>query len=185
MLTRKSFYFIRHGETDWNIEGRFQGQMDIPMNQNGIEQAYNAQNKLAGLGITHIYSSPLLRARRTADILNENISLPIFERQDLMECSFGELEGTIRDGSDYRANWSGGKTPRNAETYIDFTKRVVEALEWVLKQEGVPLIVSHGAVFWPIEEQLNIGTTSDLHNAQPILVSPPQEGEVCWSIQEV
>lgn len=73
-LPLKFFYFIRHGETDWNRDKRIMGQMDIPLNETGVAQARSARNLLKELNIQHIYTSPLLRAYQTAQILNEEIN---------------------------------------------------------------------------------------------------------------
>ena len=69
-------YFMRHGETDWNIVKRLQGTTDIPLNENGISLAkISAENmKNAGIQFDEIFSSPLNRAVHTAEIINEKYS---------------------------------------------------------------------------------------------------------------
>jgi len=74
-LPQVPFYFIRHGETDWNKFG--QGlcpQDEIPLNETGVSQANDARKKLGSLNITKIYSSPLLRAKQTAEIIKTDFS---------------------------------------------------------------------------------------------------------------
>ncbi len=71
MLTLSPFYYLRHGETDWNVDGRMQGHTDVPLNANGLAQAAMARDRLAGLEFATICTSPLSRARRTAEIVNE------------------------------------------------------------------------------------------------------------------
>jgi len=189
MIIQKPFYYIRHGQTDWNVEGRFQGGMDIPLNETGITQALSVKTLLADLPITHIYSSPLKRARVTADIANEALNLPITEINGLMECSFGVLEGTLRTASAAAANhsddWKNGITPENAETYADFTKRVFAAVNTVLEQNGTPLIVAHGAVFWPLNDHMQLELGYDLPNARPLHLSPPEAGQERWLLTEL
>jgi probable phosphoglycerate mutase len=74
----RSFYFIRHGQTDWNAIGRMQGQSDIPLNATGLQQAKEAAEKFVGLDIDRIVSSPLKRASVTAQIICDRIGARIF-----------------------------------------------------------------------------------------------------------
>ena len=78
-------YFVRHGETDYNLEGIVQGQLDIPLNKKGIHQANEIKNKLKDLDIDIIFSSPLLRAKQTAEIINENLNVKIKYDERLKE----------------------------------------------------------------------------------------------------
>ncbi|MHB8361723.1 MAG: histidine phosphatase family protein, partial [Thermoplasmataceae archaeon] len=67
---RREIFLLRHGETDWNLNGRFQGHANIPLNKNGIELARSAMEKLNGIKIQKIISSDLSRASETARIIN-------------------------------------------------------------------------------------------------------------------
>ena len=189
MIIRKPFYYIRHGQTDWNVEHRFQGSMDVPLNQTGIEQAHAAKSLMTGLPITHIYSSTLQRARVTADIVNEGLGLPIIGMDTLQEVNFGVMEGEFNaaqdGGKNFSENWKNGVTPEKAETYIDFTARVFAAINEVLENEGTPLIVAHGAVFWPVHTHMQLGLASTLPNAQPVTLTPPADGQERWTLAEV
>ncbi len=88
-------WFIRHGETDWNREGLYQGQADIPLNELGLEQACAAAEKLAqaGRAFSAIYSSPLRRARQTAEQAALRFHLPVREDARLQEINQGEWTG--------------------------------------------------------------------------------------------
>lgn len=186
MIIRKPFYYIRHGQTDWNVERRFQGSMDIPLNETGIAQAHSAKDLMRSLPITHIYSSPLQRARVTADIVNEGLNLPITGMDTLQEVNFGVLEGQLRNPKvDFSDDWQNGTTPDKAETFIDFTARVFTAINEVLKNEGTPLIVAHGAVFWPIHTHMQLGLANTLPNAKPVHLTPPEDGQERWKLTEV
>ena len=90
-------YLLRHGQTDWNKAGRMQGQTDIPLNQTGIEAAYRAVDFVLQKKITSIYSSDLLRAKQTAEIINSylNVSLNFDER--LREIAYGDIEGKLKE----------------------------------------------------------------------------------------
>ena len=189
MIIRKPFYYIRHGQTDWNVERRFQGSMDIPLNETGIAQAHAAKSLMSGLPITHIYSSTLQRARVTADIVNEGLNLPVTGMDNLQEVNFGVLEGKLNPaqdgGKNFSDDWRNGMTPEKAESYIDFTARVFAAINDVLENEGTPLIVAHGAVFWPVHTHMQLGLASTLPNAHPIHLTPPTAGQENWTLTEV
>ncbi len=76
MMPRVPFYFIRHGETDWNkIHQALCSQDDIPLNETGLLQATQVCKQLGSLGITKIYSSPLMRAKQTAEIINNQLDV--------------------------------------------------------------------------------------------------------------
>lgn len=86
---------VRHGETDWNVEGRYQGQADPPLNRKGVEQAERVARQLHPLGIELIYSSPLRRAWQTAQIIAEALHVPVYPEPRLMEINQGEWEGRL------------------------------------------------------------------------------------------
>lgn len=87
---------FRHGETNWNREERFQGHIDIPLNETGREQATQLIPRLRTLGITAILSSTLTRAIETAQIVADELKVPIFQDQDLREAHLGEAQGLTR-----------------------------------------------------------------------------------------
>lgn len=96
-MTQNSFYFLRHGETDWNVEPRrCQGQLDIPLNNTGRAQAQTIQALIKGLPITKCVSSDLSRALETAQIaLNSTIAIETTPL--LRERYFGSLQGQFFD----------------------------------------------------------------------------------------
>lgn len=85
--------FIRHGETDWNLQQRFQGQIDVPLNATGREQAARLAARLAGDRHDALFSSDLQRARQTAEPLAAAWAAPAVPVPGLREQSFGVLEG--------------------------------------------------------------------------------------------
>ncbi len=87
---------IRHGETDWNVEGRYQGQADPPLNAKGLAQARQVAEALKTVGIQVIYSSPLQRAWQTAEIIARVLEVPLFPEPRLMEIHQGEWQGRLR-----------------------------------------------------------------------------------------
>jgi len=94
----RSFYGLRHGATDWNRKGLFQGRTDNPLNEDGLRQAHEAANMLRDVGISRIVASPLVRAARTAEIIAETIAVPLGIDDGIIEFDFGSFEGLpVRD----------------------------------------------------------------------------------------
>ena len=92
----KTVLFWRHGQTDFNVAGRFQGQSDVPLNDTGRAQAEQAARRLAELGPELIVSSDLSRAAATADSLATLLGLEPVRDRRLRETAFGEWEGSSR-----------------------------------------------------------------------------------------
>ena len=87
-------YLIRHGETDWNAEGRIQGHSDIELNARGLEQARRLAARMPDEGeFSAIYASPLKRAFRTAQMIGDSLNIPVTPDKRLYERSLGQLEG--------------------------------------------------------------------------------------------
>lgn len=96
-MKTKNIYVIRHGETDWNKTFRFQGQTDIALNELGQEQAKALVPILSRLQIESIYSSPLVRALKTAEIASSELKLTIQKDDRLKETNIGVAEGLTAD----------------------------------------------------------------------------------------
>ena len=140
------FVFIRHGQTDWNLKNMLQGHTDIPLNETGHAQAQNAVSILSEKGISRIVSSPLIRAHKTAEIINEHLRVSLQIIDGFKERSVGVLEGTIKDKSMDATHWY--KNPiENAEHVDEFKARIASALHEVLDPTHTTLIVAHGGVY--------------------------------------
>ena len=90
-------WLVRHGQTDWNVEGRYQGQADPPLNVIGLAEARQAASRLAGKPLGAIYSSDLLRARQTAEIIARACNAPLRLEPRLREVNLGAWEGMLFD----------------------------------------------------------------------------------------
>lgn len=92
-----TLYLVRHGQTDWNVTRTIQGQLDIPLNKKGEEQAQELRQELESIHFDAIFSSDLLRAKRTAELLNLERQLIIETTGALRERSFGKYQGKQMD----------------------------------------------------------------------------------------
>jgi broad specificity phosphatase PhoE len=143
---------VRHGETDWNREGRWQGGSDTRLNEVGREQANALAATLDGT-IDTIYSSDLARARETADIVAAKLGLEVQLDDRLRERRFGSWEGLTNPEieeryADAHRRWRAGEGPgaEDAEPYDAFAKRISAFLQDVLArhQGDEVLVVTHG-----------------------------------------
>jgi broad specificity phosphatase PhoE len=89
----RSFLCLRHGVTDWNRRGLFQGRTDIPLNDDGITQAHAAAARLKNVPFDQVVASPLIRALKTAEIISSARGKPLAIDDGIIECDFGSLEG--------------------------------------------------------------------------------------------
>lgn len=145
---------IRHGETDWNIEGRWQGQADVALNQTGWSQAEDMARTLETVGVSAIYSSDLLRARQTAQVLADATGVPLKIDHRLREIHQGEWQGLLI--SEIQARYAQayqerqrdplGIAPPGGETAAQVRQRVVSATQAILRQhpDETVAVVSHG-----------------------------------------
>jgi 2,3-bisphosphoglycerate-dependent phosphoglycerate mutase len=155
---------VRHGITSWNLEKRFQGQLDIPLSDLGHDQAGLTADALAGEPVSSIYVSDLLRAQETAFPIAENLGLPLLAEISLRERHYGHFQGKThaeieRDMPTEFAKWQdrdlsydfGGD---GGESLPMFHKRVDMALAAIIKRSiaqtagslKAVLIVTHGGV---------------------------------------
>jgi 2,3-bisphosphoglycerate-dependent phosphoglycerate mutase len=130
---------VRHGETDWNADGRLQGHTDRPLSDYGRQQAQQLAEELEGEEIAAIYSSDLARARETAEIVGERLALPVGLDPDLREKDWGTWEGLTSVERD-RVEFVGESTEAHQE-------RMLRALERIAERHpgnGRVLVVTHG-----------------------------------------
>jgi len=144
---------VRHGETDWNAQRRYQGQTDIPLSAMGKRQAELIGERLAGQKIDVVYASDLKRAWETAQIIAEKSGLEILSEPRLRELKFGVLEGlTFGEAEasypDMIVAWleDFNNTPEGAETIDLFNARIVSLLDDLKRKHGeqIVLLVGHG-----------------------------------------
>ena len=180
-LTEIPFWFLRHGQTDWNAKDLSQGNIDIPLNAVGIQQAHDAAARLVGRGIAAIVTSPLSRAHDTARIVSETINVPIVEIEEgLREVSFGVQEG--QPMSEWFSDWVDGIfTPEKAESFPQLRARAVAAANRVLRLDGPVLIVAHGALFRALRAEMGLPANIRTPNAVPLFCQPAKPH---WNLLE-
>jgi broad specificity phosphatase PhoE len=147
-------WLVRHGQTDWNIEGRWQGQANPPLNATGCEQAQALVNELADVKFEAIYSSDLQRAYETAFAVAKDKDLPVQVDSRLREINLGEWEGMlgIEIAQKYPVLWSERENnpldshPPGGESVMELAQRIIPAISDILEKHlrGSVLIVSHG-----------------------------------------
>lgn len=170
-LVRVPFWYLRHGETDWNARNLSQGNVDIPLNQNGLAQAKSAAELLKGRGIRSIVASPLGRARITAEIAGETLGLPVEIEDGLREVSFGVQEG--QPMTDWFTQWIDGTfTPDGAESFAGLRERGVTAINAALTRTAPVLVVSHGGMFRALRSAMGLAPNVRTRNAVPFLCTP-------------
>lgn len=138
-------YIVRHGETDWNKEHRIQGHMDIPLNDVGIQQAYIVKDKLKDINFDLVFSSPLKRAYKTAQIITDQ---PIRVDNRLIERGNGTLEGISDVELFKKINWDDEDNPYGIEKISDLRYRVNSFLDEITNNYNDMniLVVTHAGI---------------------------------------
>ena len=144
-------FLARHGETDWNVERRIQGSTDIPLNENGIRQAHSLSSYLdrlfhaEGGFLSSIFTSPLMRAKETAEIVGRRLGVEVETVPGLEEMNFGICEGKtwIESKSLYPKEleeWEQNKRYRRisgGESYQDVLNRFFSAYSLIKKKKKI------------------------------------------------
>lgn len=146
-------YIIRHGQTDWNLEGRIQGRRDIPLNATGRLQGLALAGGMKRRLVTAVYSSPQLRAMETAGFIGESQGVLVTEVPQLVEIGYGEWEGRsvedilATDREIYEAWWQHPATvaPPGGETLNQVDERCRQAWKRIRGEiKGDTAVVAHG-----------------------------------------
>jgi broad specificity phosphatase PhoE len=177
-------YLVRHGETEWNAQGRFQGQMDSPLTRNGREQAEHIGRRLADVVAkdTQMHVSPLGRTRQTADILRQfrRYPAPVFEAR-LQEVTVGSWDGLTF--SDIDGLWPGRLDGSTAFDWYfrapdgeRFEAAVSRIQAWLEELDGSVIAVSHGLL-----GRLVRGVYLGLPQAEALCLPVPQD--VIWHLR--
>jgi broad specificity phosphatase PhoE len=175
------FWFLRHGETDWNLQNLSQGDVDIPLNATGRAQAVRAADLMRGHEVRSIVASNLSRAVDTAEAVSAVIGVPVATDAGLREVKFGEQEG--KPMGDWYDDWIAGTyTPEGAEPFAALRERVTLAINRALAQPAPVLIVAHGALFRAVRSAMGLVPNIRTPNATPIYCEPPAAEGGAWTL---
>jgi uncharacterized phosphatase len=187
-VTRTHIQLIRHGETDWNVQTRYQGSSDIPLNDTGRAQAAALAESMKGESWDHIVASPLSRAMDTAKAVAGAIGIPeseIVPDKRVMERAYGEAEGlTIEERE---AKFPDGDWP-GLETWEDSALRGMNAIEDLAKERPGQriLVVCHGGLINAILATISHG---EVGTGKSVILNTSRtdlfhDGET-WTIGEI
>jgi glucosyl-3-phosphoglycerate phosphatase len=172
---------LRHGQTLWNVEHRFQGHSDIPLDETGVAQAARAASLLAALRPSMIVSSDLQRAFETAGALGRITGLDVSVDKDLRERGGGQWEGLTRD--EIFAGWprefAAWEAP-GGEQVTDVAERVSSSIRrWAaeLDSDGLLVVASHGAA-------IRLGIARLMNLPQELWPALGGLGNCSWSVLE-
>lgn len=184
----RSFLCVRHGITDWNRQGRFQGLTDIPLNDEGISQANAAALRLQDVPFDHVVSSPLIRAVKTAEIIAAALRKPVSIDTGLIECDFGSFEGRsiaeVMDAHGIAAvDALATILPSDGEPWPSVSERSLRcAAKWLDRHpQATILFVSHDAVMQSMSDALCKRWFNNRHGT-PFRFE--RSGDV-WKLEEV
>lgn len=184
-----TMWLVRHGQTDWNVQARYQGQTDVPLNAAGVQQAQALAYELAGKHFNAVFSSPLQRARLTAEIIAAGLSLPVQIDDRLREINQGLWEGEIyhdlliRYPDEMRARREDPYhfRPPEGESAAEVADRVARVADNIARQypAGCVLVVSHALTLAALYCQANRFPLTEVydhlpHNAHPVVIEWPQ-----------
>lgn len=172
---------MRHGTTEWNIQNIVQGQTDIPLHTIGIKEAEKAiiKNNEIINEITHVFYSPLKRASETAKIITQFLNCPKIELLDIQEWHLGDIQGKQWPEKDIPGAYKTFNPP-NGETWVQFSARVLNALNYGLQNSELPLFVAHGGIRRVIADHLNIELPAT--HCELIKLVPPSDSKSTWSV---
>lgn len=172
MLVERAFWFLRHGETDWNTRNLAQGTIDIPLNPTGQAQAKAAADLLRGRGIRTIVSSPLSRAHDTALAAADVIGRPVLTDPELREVEFGAKEGEPMLAQWFDEWVAEQYTPDRAESFVALRARAVRAINRALAHDAPVLVVAHGALFRALRSAMGLEPNVRTANGVPFFCEP-------------
>ena len=143
------FYFIRHGETVWNVENKICGATDIELTERGHQQAIETGKKILEMGIKAdmILTSPLVRAAETARHISEITGIPMQVEPRLIEQNFGRYESTPRDGAEFHeAKKDMASRFGSGESMLQLAQRIYNLLDDVKASDKEYILVAHNGI---------------------------------------
>jgi broad specificity phosphatase PhoE len=156
-----TIYLARHGESDWNVERRWQGHADRPLTEKGRRQAEGLAERLSEVHLDAVYTSDLRRAWETAEAVARPRGLRVVRLHELREVDVGSWGGLTREECESRfpaefKRWrEGGAGWEDGESYEDMSFRILDAVRTIAAEhpEGAVLVVSHGGPIRAVHAQ--------------------------------
>jgi probable phosphoglycerate mutase len=180
METVTTILLARHGETDWNRDRRVQGHSDVPLNDNGREQARELGKLLAKEQFDAVYASNLARAKETAEIAAAGRGLPVREVAELRERHFGTWEGLT--DADIRARFPESRTGPwgDGETQDEMSARVVAALHEIATghRGATVLVLTHGGPMRAALRASGVEPNGPIENCQLMRIEVSLDGDL-------
>lgn len=164
MTHMSCIYFVRHGQTVWNVENRICGASDIALTAKGHEQAIETGEKIKASGISAdaILYSPLIRAKDTALHISEITGIPAKEEGRLIEQNFGIYESTARDGAEFReAKKQFMNAYQGGETMFRLAQRIYNLLDEIGASGKTYILVAHNGIARVIQSYFNEMTNDE------------------------
>jgi len=164
----KTLYFVRHGESEWNVADRICGRTDVPLTEKGHEQAIAAGREILASNkkIDLIIYSPLVRAKETALHISEVTGIPVKEEPRLIEQSFGKFEGTsprkapefVAAKTQFATSYEGG------ESMLKLAQRIYNVIDEIIEDDKVYLIVAHNGIARVVKSYFDDMTNEEYAN---------------------
>ncbi len=167
MEYKKSFYFLRHGQTDSNVSGVYSDDANPPLNSRGKEQSTEVKNLIKTLDIATVCHSPLSRVIETMELCSDHLECERVEVSHLRECSLSV--------------WMNMVKARSEKDVKAFVKQVIDGLSHSLTFPGPVLIIAHGGVHWAICQHLEISKDHEWYLKNCGLVEFLPEPNNSWS----
>lgn len=156
------FWFVRHGQTDWNRERRLQGWTDVELNSAGIDEAQRLGSAVEGIPFVHVYTSDLQRACVTAQIIQAHLTVPMMVDRRLRERRFGALEGTVRGSTLAREFEPDSEAEADTEVLLRVDSFLSEAT--ARHGSGRLLVVTHGGIIRLLLRKFGCSPVKAIHN---------------------
>ena len=138
-------YLVRHGQTEWNLERRLQGQLDVPLNETGRNEAVLCAKQLSSVKIDNIISSDLSRAKETAVIINKSLLLPVTFDARLKELNCGNLQGNVIKEVPWHT-FIHNPDEFNSEPLVDFYNRLKSFFDEIDALKNTVIVTHTGVV---------------------------------------
>lgn len=186
-------YLFRHGETDCNIQRIFQGALDVPLNERGQQQARDLLELLRDKGLQYLYSSPLKRAHKTAEIIAQGLGISVEDVEGLREIDGGDYAGRLMLEMERLVGEERYKSPTEdfqypgGESKLGCRKRFVDTVLRICRQSSYECvgIAAHGFVIREMLRHFNFANKNGMNNCEVIRASYDKDKDEFMPIERI